>query len=135
VPDELLSVSYKALLSAGFSTCMEDSPCKTPSDFEPSPPPAKHLHINQDNKLSLFGKSQVLWSLHSLDMKSTDSDDENIILASDPRLPSSVLGHAHGALSSSLYPIRIRSANRYTEALIRLFEIDFIVLNFSEWQC
>lgn len=100
---------------------MEHSPCRaTPVDFQPPPFPTKHLHIDQDLKLSLFNKSEVLWSLLTLNTKLPGSSDENIVLASDPRLPSSVLGRGQGAFSPLLYPVRIPAAHRFTEALILL---------------
>ncbi|KAK2762063.1 hypothetical protein FQN54_001070 [Arachnomyces sp. PD_36] len=120
VPDELVTAAYIALLSAGFPTCMEHSSCRTPVDFVPSPRPTEHLHIDQDVKLSIFKQSETLWSIPALSMDSPRPSDQNIMLASDPRLPGPAPGRGRGAFSSSLYPVRIPTANRYTESLIRL---------------
>jgi hypothetical protein len=93
------------------------SECRFRGDFHPFPPPAYHVHINQDLTISLFKKSELLWSLPSLDLEAPNGD---IILASDSRLPLAHPGGSQGAFAPHLYPVRIPTAPRYTEAVIQL---------------
>ena len=64
-------------------------------------------------------------------MKMSGSNDRNIILASDHRLPRAVLSRGQGAFSSSLYPVQIPTAHRFTEALILLIIRD----RFHHFEC
>jgi len=93
------------------------SECRLRGDFHPFPPPARHLYINLDIIISLLKESELLYSLLSLDLQSLNGD---IILASDPRLPGAQPGRGQGAFPSHLYPVRIPTAPRYIEAIIRL---------------
>ena len=85
------------------------------------PCPSAHLHIERDLPIMLYNKSEYLWKIPSLGLSAPDDVlGEDIILASDPRLPRHTLGRGDGAFSELLHPVRIPSVHRLTEAYILL---------------
>ena len=120
MPDESTDLSYAAISRAGFLSCTQspecshwNSPCRLP--------PAAHLHINDDLAVSLYRKSDVLLDLPEFGRTSCDKEPGNgTMSASDSQLPSGTIGRGQGRFEAQYSSVRIPSALKYCEALIRL---------------
>lgn len=114
-----MNTAFSALLNAGFIPCTQDSNCPH-SDASRCPPPAAHLHIDNELAISLHQESSVFWEFPGFELHSFGIGNPDIMLASDSRLPSARLGHGQGRFSPTLYPVRIPTAIRYCESIILL---------------
>lgn len=71
--------------------------------------------------MALYKKSLFIWALPDPELGLPAPNDPNFILASDDRLPPQAVRGGSGPWSSSLYPVKILTAPRFTEALILLW--------------
>lgn len=120
VPDALLETGRSTLSYAGFLPCTQGPKCPYPNSA-PCLETATHLHINDELVISLHRKSDVLWDFPDLEIGANSTD---IMSAADTRLPPERLGRGQGRFPPSLSGVRIPSAVRYCEAMIRLLCLD-----------
>lgn len=117
MPDESTDLSYAVLSKAGFLSCTLGSECihgNSPCRL----PPTVHLHINDKLAVSIYQKSAVLLDIPQFD---TSGDEEpGIMPASGNQLPSGTIGRGQGRFEPQYSSVRIPSALKYCEALIRL---------------
>ena len=120
-----MPVAYSTLRKAGFNKCPQPLTCIMSPEyraFRYIPCPAAHVHIGHPDNIRLYNKSETLWKIPSLTLSAPDDVlGEDIILASDPRLPKDRPGRGPGAFSELLYPVRIPSIHRLTDAYILLY--------------
>ncbi|KAJ5678021.1 uncharacterized protein N7477_003654 [Penicillium maclennaniae] len=90
IPDDKIGTASSALEGAGYVLCPEGVNCPFVYGCL-APIPSEHFHINQDMIISLYRKSEMLWRLENFDSSGLN-DSEDMISASDLRLPPSVLG-------------------------------------------
>lgn len=132
MPDELFSIAYIALLTAGFRACPNGRDCcGDHSNPRWYPIPEAHLHLVENcvphpdthsPRIELFKKSEVLWRIPTLRMEPSGSGNSSIILASDSSLPSEREGFwGCGRINEKDCPIKIPTASCYIEAIIRLY--------------
>jgi hypothetical protein len=95
VPDNHVTTAVSALLNAGLLPCAHGSNCEH-LDARRCPAPAAHVHINDELAVSLYQKSEALWTFPNIELLSPGAKDSNIMLASDSRLPSARLGFGRG---------------------------------------
>ncbi|RAL09879.1 uncharacterized protein BO97DRAFT_436580 [Aspergillus homomorphus CBS 101889] len=107
------------LLKASFIPCTPEFDCGLADEIL-DPVPAAHLHIRADLSVGLYPKSTVLLDFPSFDIHSSGAGNADVILASDPRLPSDRIGRGQGCFSELLYPVRILTPVRYCESIILL---------------
>ena len=125
IPDNLISMATSTLMSAGFEDCSAYPTCTiVNARFRCSPIPAAHVHIDQTTYIQLFNKSETLWRLDisppSIQNPGKVETCKDILIASDPCLPSYEPGRGRGAFSPTLHTVRIPSANRLLEAYMLL---------------
>ncbi|KAK2754561.1 hypothetical protein FQN54_006962 [Arachnomyces sp. PD_36] len=129
VPDALISIAYvgiyckKLLLPCpDYDECYKCRPCIYPR-------PEKHFHLPEPSynpqeapqtpRVEIATQSQVLWGMTSLRKNPSKPGDENFMFIPSPCLPA-------GELSDDInfQTVKIPTAARLTEALIRLFVRD-----------
>jgi hypothetical protein len=118
VPDDKVAASVSALLNTGSVTCSEPKTCAVVAETRGSPPPAAHLHVNSEITICIYKNSSAFWFLSNLEL--SKSQPEDIILASDSRLPTSRPGRGHGCFKADTFPVCIPSAHRLLKAYLRL---------------
>ncbi|PLB43194.1 hypothetical protein P170DRAFT_369818 [Aspergillus steynii IBT 23096] len=129
VPDALIEPGLSTLLHSGFLPCTPSFECPHSNDAKGFSTNA-HLHINEELVISLYGKSDMLWELPDFDIATQNTD---IMSASDPQLPPTILGRGQGRFPSHLSAVRIPSAVRYCEAILFLLCRDYGHLREYYW--
>lgn len=121
VEDDRLDQAVSILDSIGFTAC-HDLDCHVIRPERVSASPARHLHLHtSEDVLELHRHSDFLWNVVALNAPTNATGPgHDIMLASDSSVPMSKLGGGCGPFSTDLYPIRIPTAHRYTEAAILL---------------
>ncbi|KAL4928983.1 uncharacterized protein BDV17DRAFT_81009 [Aspergillus undulatus] len=115
VPDEQIDKSDSILSKADFLPCSRPSKCPH-ATARFSPRPYAHLHIDDEFAVSLHRQSDVLVEIPDLKSACDDSSSDTMY-ASDPRLPSYVIGRGEGRWDIPT-SVRIPSVLRYCETLI-----------------
>ncbi|KAL2812502.1 hypothetical protein BJX63DRAFT_396506 [Aspergillus granulosus] len=127
VPDTLIDIAFSTLAKAGFQ------PCSSPVDcpHQKWQQPYIHLHLNDELAIKLHRQTDILWDFPELET-AFHKTNQDIMLASDARLPQATLGRGRGRFS---YPtsVQILSASRYCEALISLLCRDYDTIFASYW--
>ena len=111
-------------MDVGFATCSTYSTCPILNvDFRCSPAPTAHVHLDQTICILLFKKSETLLRLPlsppiqpNRELLRGEKANKDVKTASDPHLPSDKPGRGKGRFPSTLYPVRIPSANQLLEA-------------------
>lgn len=121
VPDALIAKATNALQHTGLLGCAGPQRCTAVAENRVSPIPKSHFHIDPEVTVSIYGQSASLWFLPSLSksMNEKNAAHNDIMLASDPRLPSKRLGRGHGAFRDATFPVYIPTAHRLLESYLR----------------
>ena len=122
VPNDLTETASSSLQKAGFAACTHGLDCPSLTAYQRLPL-AAHLHIDDELVISIYRKSDVLWELSWSDLVS----------ASDPRLPSAVLGRGRGRFSPECDIVQVPHPVRYCEALILLLCRDHCSRSANYW--
>ncbi|CAG8248441.1 unnamed protein product [Penicillium salamii] len=122
VPDDLTETASSSLRKAGFAACVKGLGCPFLTAYQRLPL-VTHLHIDDELVISIYRKSDVLWELSWSDLVS----------ASDPRLPSAVIGRGRGRFAPECDSVQVPHPVRYCETLILLLCRDHCTKPANYW--
>lgn len=122
VADDLTATASSSIQKAGFSACVRGPCCPFLTTYQRLPL-AGHLHIDDELVISIYRKSDVLWELSWSDL----------ISASDPRLPSAVLGRGRGRFAPECDSVQVPHPVQYCESLILLLCRDHGTRSANYW--
>lgn len=122
VPDDLTGIALSLLWKAGFAACVQGFGCPFLTAYKRLPL-AAHLHIDDDLVISIYRKSDILWELSWSDLVS----------ASDPRLPSAVIGRGQGRFPPEYDSVQVPHPVQYCETLILLLCRDHCTRPANYW--
>lgn len=133
-----MQVACASLRALGLKPC-PDAECDAMVLGRLRPVPAAHFHIGVKYRgcstLSFLSHSTSLWWRENFPIKAPGSDDPDILLTTDPRLPPYVQYGCTGPWTD-LYPIKILNPSSFTEAVILLACRDYRQPNnlFPTWE-
>ncbi|KAL3480721.1 hypothetical protein BJX99DRAFT_254388 [Aspergillus californicus] len=140
IPDSQIDSAKQAMKDAGISMCTNGNCCKrygiTASFIHGvrlielmHPVPAAHYHVGVDEwDVSLLRKSGILNWLPDYTVGPPATDDPNLMLSNDPKLPAfyeDVEGEGPSGPWTGVYPMKILNPNALTKATIFLMARDW----------
>lgn len=132
MPDDLVTTGYQAILEINnVIDCRRVSNCPFRDTRQTGVEPAEHLHLvpsetlmpdtTEADPICLYRISQIF---HAQRIPNMDANSEDLMLASDPRIPPRASGYCCGPFPMDLYPVRIPDPHFYAETVIRRWIYD-----------